>query len=101
MISMGSQGVCPRPKDTRTHVIYQMYAYLRSQVGQGEFLADHAEGLLLHPSIGKTLDETVVIQGHSKGLPLSTSQRPRTRLDCDFLKCVSHRSAETTNRPST
>jgi 5-methylcytosine-specific restriction enzyme subunit McrC len=54
-----------REETLRSGYIYQMYAYLRSQVGQGEFLADHAEGLLLHPSIGKTLDETVVIQGHS------------------------------------
>lgn len=54
-----------REETLRSGYIYQMYAYLRSQVGRGEFLADHAEGLLLHPSVGKTLDETVVIQGHS------------------------------------
>jgi len=54
-----------REETLRSGYIYQMYSYLRSQVGQGDSLADHAEGLLLHPSIGKTLDETVVIQGHS------------------------------------
>lgn len=52
-----------REETLRSGYIYQMYAYLRSQVGRGEFLADHAEGLLLHPSVGKTLDEAVVIQG--------------------------------------
>ncbi|MDI3515285.1 MAG: 5-methylcytosine-specific restriction enzyme subunit McrC, partial [Rhodocyclaceae bacterium] len=42
---------------------YQIYAYLRSQVGQGDPMADGASGLLLHPAVGETVDETVVIQG--------------------------------------
>jgi 5-methylcytosine-specific restriction enzyme subunit McrC len=45
--------------------VYQIYAYLRSQVGRGNALADGASGLLLHPSTGDTIDEAVVIQGHS------------------------------------
>ena len=45
--------------------LYQIYAYLRSQVGRGDALADCASGLLLHPAIGQMVDETVVIQGHS------------------------------------
>ena len=44
--------------------IYQMYAYLMSQVNQGNTLADHAEGVLLHPAVSENVDETVVIQGH-------------------------------------
>lgn len=44
--------------------IYQMYAYLRSQEGRGDDLAETAEGLLLHPSIGHSVDEFVRIQGH-------------------------------------
>ena len=44
--------------------IYQLYSYLRSQAGQGDPLADEAEGVLLHPAIGEHIDETVVIQGH-------------------------------------
>jgi 5-methylcytosine-specific restriction enzyme subunit McrC len=52
-------------KDTlRSGYIYQIYAYLRSQAGRGDALADSANGLLLHPAIGLTVDETVVIQGH-------------------------------------
>lgn len=55
---------------------YQMYAYLRSQEGQGDALADSAEGILLHPAIGETdtgsgsgpkaamLNEWADIQGH-------------------------------------
>ena len=44
---------------------YQIYAYLRSRVGPGDAPADSANGLLLHPSIGDMVDETVRIQGHS------------------------------------
>jgi 5-methylcytosine-specific restriction enzyme subunit McrC len=54
-----------REETLRSGYIYQIYAYLRSQVGRGDLLADHAQGLLLHPSVGGTVDETVIIQGHS------------------------------------
>lgn len=53
-----------REKTLRSGYLYQMYAYLRSQVGYGDSLADRASGLLLHPAIGEMIDETVVIQGH-------------------------------------
>lgn len=54
-----------RKETLRSNYIFQIYTYLRSQVGSGELLADNASGLLLHPSIGEMVDETVVIQGHS------------------------------------
>ncbi len=44
--------------------IYQMYAYLRSQEGQGDRLADGASGLLLHPAVGSDMDESAIFQGH-------------------------------------
>jgi 5-methylcytosine-specific restriction enzyme subunit McrC len=53
-----------REETLRSAYVYQMYAYLRSQEGRGDALADTAIGLLLHPSIGQTVDETVVIQEH-------------------------------------
>ena len=53
-----------RDKTLRSDDLYQIYAYLRSQVGRGDSLADCAEGLLLHPSVGESVDETAVIQGH-------------------------------------
>lgn len=53
-----------REETLRSGYVYQIYAYLRSQVGRGDALADVASGLLLHPAIGKMVDETVVIQGH-------------------------------------
>lgn len=54
-----------REETLRSGYMYQIYAYLRSQVGKGDPLADSANGLLLHPAIGEAVDETVVIQGHS------------------------------------
>lgn len=53
-----------REETLRSGYVYQIYAYLRSQVGRGDPLADSASGLLLHPSVGDAVDETVVIQGH-------------------------------------
>lgn len=44
--------------------LYQMYAYLRSQAGRGDRLADNACGMLLHPSLDRHVDESVTIQGH-------------------------------------
>lgn len=52
-----------REETLRSGYVYQIYAYLRSQVGRGDSLADCASGLLLHPAIGQAVDETVVIQG--------------------------------------
>ncbi|MGI4746201.1 MAG: 5-methylcytosine-specific restriction endonuclease system specificity protein McrC [Janthinobacterium lividum] len=44
--------------------IYQLYAYLRSQSGAGDTVADAAEGVLLYPAVDEVLDEAVMIQGH-------------------------------------
>jgi len=44
--------------------LFQIYAYLRSQVGLGRALDDRAEGLVLYPSVGADVDESVHIQGH-------------------------------------
>lgn len=53
-----------REETLRSGYLYQIYAYLHSQTGRDDALADCAGGLLLHPSIGRMVDETVVIQGH-------------------------------------
>ncbi|WP_020394342.1 5-methylcytosine restriction system specificity protein McrC [Thiolinea disciformis] len=44
--------------------IYQIYAYLKSQTGQPDPLADHANAMLLYPSYGKIRDEYIELQGH-------------------------------------
>lgn len=53
-----------REKTLRSGYLYQIYAYLRSQVDDSDPIARLASGLLLHPAIGETVDESVVIQGH-------------------------------------
>jgi len=53
-----------REETVRSAYVYQIYAYLRSQEGRGDPFADKAAGLLLHPSVGDTVDEAVVIQNH-------------------------------------
>jgi 5-methylcytosine-specific restriction enzyme subunit McrC len=53
-----------REETIRSGYLYQIYAYLQSQVGRGDPFADCASGLLLHPSVDDAVDETVVIQGH-------------------------------------
>lgn len=45
--------------------VYQLYAYLRSQVKDTDPLSTRAEGILLHPAIDADVDERVTIQGHS------------------------------------
>ena len=54
-----------REETLRSGYLYQMYAYLQSQAGRGDPIADRAEGVLLHPSVGRNIDETAVIQGHA------------------------------------
>ena len=53
-----------RDETLRSGHLFQIYAYLRSQTGRGDPIADRAEGLLLHPSVGGNIDETAAIQGH-------------------------------------
>jgi len=53
-----------REETLRSGYVYQIYAYLRSQEGNGEPLAEKASGLLLHPSVGDMVNEAVVIQKH-------------------------------------
>lgn len=53
-----------REQSLKTGYVYQLYAYLRSQVGRGDLWADQASGLLLHPAINGDFDESVSIQGH-------------------------------------
>ncbi len=45
--------------------IYQMYAYLRSQERDDDPSSRDSSGLLLHPSAGTDVDESVVMQGHA------------------------------------
>ncbi|KQZ92791.1 restriction endonuclease [Mesorhizobium sp. Root157] len=53
-----------REATLRSGYLYQIYAYIRSQTGRGDSLAEKAEGLLLHPAIGEMIDESISLHGH-------------------------------------
>lgn len=44
--------------------LYQLYSYLRSQTRADDPFSLCSEGMLLHPAVGATVDETVALQGH-------------------------------------
>ncbi|KJY81081.1 5-methylcytosine restriction system specificity protein McrC [Vibrio nigripulchritudo] len=48
----------------KSNYIYQLYSYVMSQVNVKDNLSLRASGMLLHPSLGESYDEHVVIQGH-------------------------------------
>ncbi|WP_233809265.1 5-methylcytosine-specific restriction endonuclease system specificity protein McrC [Paraburkholderia sp. HP33-1] len=54
-----------RDETLKSGYVYQIYAYIFSQTGQGDEYSDRAAGLLLHPAIHAHVDETVVIQHHA------------------------------------
>jgi 5-methylcytosine-specific restriction enzyme subunit McrC len=75
-----------REETLRSGYLYQIYAYLRSQVGRGDSLADCASGLLLHPSVGDVVDETVLIQGHSIRFATVDLMAPQTEIRSQLLR---------------
>ena len=80
-----------RDKTLHSSYLYQIYAYLRSQVGRGDPLADHAEGLLLHPSAGESVDETAVIQGHRIRFATVDLAAPTSEIRARLLQvCTRH-----------
>ncbi|MGF1833992.1 5-methylcytosine-specific restriction endonuclease system specificity protein McrC [Photobacterium sanguinicancri] len=48
----------------KSHYIYQLYSYLLSQESVHDQFSKSATGMLLHPAIGQSFDESVNIQGH-------------------------------------
>ena len=53
-----------RDKTLSSNYLYQMYAYLFSQRRSDDLLSLSSKGILLHPSVGLEVNETVSIQGH-------------------------------------
>ena len=54
-----------RKDSLRSGYLYQIYAYIRTQVREDDPLSGRADGLLLHPSVNEPVDEAVKIQGHT------------------------------------
>lgn len=75
--------------------LYQIYAYLLSQHGQGG-LDDTAEGLMLHPAVEIMIDEEVTIQGHRiRFATVDLTADPHT-IRKQFLEAVSARDSNAT-----
>jgi len=77
-----------REETLRSGYIYQMYTYIRSQVGLGDLLADKALGLLLHPSVGIDVDEYVVIQGHQIRFSTVDLTRSHSEIRSQLLRLI-------------
>ena len=77
-----------REETLRSGYLYQIYAYLRSQAGRGNPAEDRAEGLLLHPSVEKDVDEAAVIQGHPIRFATVDLAAPGTKIRQRLLDVV-------------
>ena len=65
--------------------VYQIYAYLRSQVTSDPGYRP-ADGLLLHPSVGIDIDEAVSIQGHNVRFATVDLAAPPTAIRENLLR---------------
>jgi 5-methylcytosine-specific restriction enzyme subunit McrC len=69
-----------------TH-LYQLCAYLRNLERNGE-PDKGAEGILLYPSVGKSLDQSYVIQGHRIRVHTLDLNQPWTGIEAQMLSLV-------------
>lgn len=77
-----------RATSLRSGYLYQIYAYLQTQVGKGDALADHAEGLLLHPAIGTEVDECIWVQGHRMRFATVDLAAPSVGIRAQLLRVI-------------
>lgn len=69
-----------REESLKSGYLYQLYAYLRSQERSDTAALpwNCATGILLHPAVGKHIDERVVIQGHEiRFITVDLSETPQ------------------------
>jgi 5-methylcytosine-specific restriction enzyme subunit McrC len=84
-----------RSEILRSAYLYQMYTYLRTQETMSDPASIAAEGVLLHPQAGGSIDETMVVQGHTlsfKTIDLTTSA---TELASELSRTATSRSPYT------
>ena len=53
-----------RERSLRSGYLYQIYSYLRTQEHASDQKSLSSSGLLLHPSVGESVYEQIVMQGH-------------------------------------
>jgi 5-methylcytosine-specific restriction enzyme subunit McrC len=72
-----------------TGYVYQIYAYLRSQEGKDP-RSLHASGLMLHPTVGKGVDEWVEIQGHMIRFSTVDLTASAVQIQAELLARIGH-----------
>jgi len=77
-----------RESTLRSAYLFQIYAYIHSQVGRGSPLADNAAGMLLHPSLGVNVDESVIVQGHELRFATVDLTGSNEKIRYDLLRLV-------------
>ena len=68
--------------------LYQIYAYLRTQERADDPASLHAEGLLLHPQTGGTVDEFMELQGHVMRFKTIDLAAPPGEFEADLQRVV-------------
>ena len=71
----------------RSRYLYQIYAYLRSQVEEPQ-VTQLAEGVLLHPTTERPIDESAFIQGHVLRFTTVDLAGPPSALRAGLLRIV-------------
>ncbi|WP_299416755.1 hypothetical protein [uncultured Sulfitobacter sp.] len=70
-----------RQQILKSGYLYQMYAYLRTQEDMSQPSSMTAEGLFLHPQAGGSVDETMVVQGHTVTFRTIDLTAPATKFE--------------------
>ncbi|MDE0207096.1 MAG: 5-methylcytosine-specific restriction endonuclease system specificity protein McrC [Candidatus Tectomicrobia bacterium] len=68
----------------KTNHLYQIYSYLRSQEKPNDPMSLNAGGILLYPSTGTDIDETMLIQGH----PIRFVTVDLARSSAEVIQCL-------------
>lgn len=77
-----------RETTLRSSYIYQIYSYLRSQENKEDPFANFATGMLLHPSVGDTIDEAVTIQNHTIRFVTVNLEAPAKEIRSQLLDII-------------
>ena len=75
------------PEKIRSENLYQVYAYLRTQEQRGPSHLS-ATGMLLYPTTGYGLNETMVVQGHRIRIATVNLSEPWERIEESLIRLV-------------
>jgi len=79
--------------------LYQLYAYLRTQEDPNDLASLFAEGMLLHPQTGGSVDEAMEVQGHRMRFKTIDLTAPPTAFERGLREIVDECAVGTRIRP--